>query len=107
MNKPNDNSRRIKKSLSFVTAILHEPGMIRSLVEGLAIHKTTSLHKMVEIEPGRYTMHTSFVEAYASGWLYFSDEKGLKHFPFEACFLFSCIKKYRSKYDMTWAISLS
>jgi len=107
MNKPNENSRKVEKSLSFVTAILHDPSMIRSLVESLAIRNNSSLHKIKELEPGRQVMHTSFVEAYASGWLYFSEEKGLKHFPFEACFLFSCIKKYRSKYDMTWTISLS
>jgi len=107
MNKPNDDSRRIEKPLSFVTAILHEPAMIRSLVENLAIRNINRPHPLVELEPGKRKMHSSFVEAYASGWLYFSDEKGLKHFPFEACFMFSCIKKHRGKYEMTWAISLS
>jgi hypothetical protein len=107
MNNPNEKNRRLEKPVSFVTAILHEPAMIRSLVESLALRNIISIHPVIEMEEGRRMMHSSFVEAYASGWLYFSDEKGLKHFPFESCFLFSCIKKHRGKYEMTWATSLS
>ena len=89
------------------TAILAEQQLLKMMVESLAGCGPAVDCSQQNLEPGWNAIGISSLEAYASGDINFSGRNNLLKMPFATCFLFTCIKRKGSGYDLRWASSLS
>jgi len=90
-----------------ITATLAEPHIIRNLVERLATRRHDIGYCLEKVEPGWQAIETSSIEANVSGDTNLSSGNSLTQIPFTTCFLFTCSKVKKQKYNLTWVRSLS
>lgn len=64
-------------------------------------------YSLQKLQPGWNAIEISSVEAYATININLSNNNEVIKIPAVACFLFSCTKPKRSKYNLAWATSLS
>lgn len=99
---PNKNER----SQIAITATVEEPCMLQLLVETLAESHSDLGYYSKEVQPGWKAMETSSIEARVSGGVNFSSSTPINT-PFVTCFVFTCKKATKGRYELTWSNSLS
>ena len=108
MNKsPHPNNNNNERSETLVTSYLEELNLLQILVETLAERHYDIGHGLQQVQDGWQAIETSSIEAMASGTVIYADENHLTRTPFGTCFLFTCIKGTKEKYDLKWSSSLS
>jgi len=90
-----------------ITAHLEEPNMLQLLIERLAECHCDFGYNQKKMHPGWEAVETSSIETLVSGSIVLSDENDLVSIPFVTCFLFSCTKAKRGKYNLKWSCCLS
>src|SRR5258705_2511512 len=104
MKKP---SNKKDGSAIAITATLEEPNLLQILVEKLAECNVDMGYSLKQVQPGWKAIETSSIEVLASGGVRFFHKKDPIKTPFVTCFLFTCVKTFEGKYDLTWSRSLS
>ena len=97
----------MKNSSIAITATFAESIFVKNLVEQLAHRRNDIGYCLEQVQPGWQAIETSSIEAHVSGDIIFSEKKDLINMSFDTCFLFTCIKRKRGEYKLTWASSLS
>ena len=108
MKKPN-KPKRGKKSIftSGITATLNEPALLKDLLEKLAGSRRDIGYGHEKVQPGWQSVETSSVEAHVSGDTRISVPSHPINMPFVTRFLFTCIKRKKGEYTVSWMSSLS
>lgn len=108
MKKPfNKKVQQVETSPASISAALEETFVLKCIVEEVASSRSGSGYADEQVQPGWQAIETSSLEAYASGYLNLTEKTENIDMPFDSCFLFTCIKVKNSRYDLTWASSLS
>lgn len=107
MKKPGSKIKKTRSAAVAVSALLGEPGILKSLVERLAYRHEDIGFSHEAVPFGWQAVEISSLEGYASGDLVLSDINELVNVPFDTCFLFTCIKGRKGNYDLAWSCSLS
>jgi hypothetical protein len=97
----------MKRASIAITATFDESGFLGNLVEKLADRRNDPGYSFEKVQPGWLAIETSSLEAHVSGDIILADKKDLIKMPFVTCFLFTCTKRRRGEYKLTWANSLS
>ena len=99
------------KQLMNITAYLHEPGILRNVIEKLASRHVDMGYTDVAIPQEWKSLESSSIEAYVSGNfnLHADGSKTKEQFdiPFDSCFSFTCIKGKNDSFKLEWSSSLS
>ena len=89
-----------------ITATMKELTMLQLLIETLAESNIPNKTSFKKVQRGWRSIKTSSVESHVSGAIDLSYKKTIK-IPFTTCFVFTCTKEIKGKYDITWSNSLS
>ncbi len=94
-----------------ISASLEEQGLLVEIVERLAAcRKDTGFSPVKLPSSDLAAIGTSSTEAYVSGVVAIGsagDDAPPVQMPFNSSFLFTCIKEKKSRFQLTWALSLS
>jgi hypothetical protein len=96
----------MKNSLQII-AIIDQPGLLEDKIEQLAYRHHDPGYGMQNIPANRITLETSSVETYLSGNVVMNNPDEQISTRFITCFVFTCIKRQGSVYELEWSSSLS
>jgi len=80
--------------------------LLQLLVETLAECNPVFNNSYKKVQRGWRSIKTSSVQTRVSGTINFASTKN-KGIPYATCFVFTCTKAVKGKYDLTWSSSLS
>ena len=106
-NSNNKKNSTVDLSTITISATLHQPQLIKTLVENLAYRCNSFDYSLEKMQPGWEAIDTSTVETFVSGDNSISSEAEHIYQPFFTSFLFTCKKEKGMDYNLAWAISLS
>jgi hypothetical protein len=90
-----------------IEADFDKPELLKSMVEKL-VTRHTEKNSVRRISPLKHeSLDTSSTEAYVSGTISMSEGSSDLKIHFDSSFLFTCIKRNNSLYEVTWSVSLS
>lgn len=97
----------MKPSTIAVKTSFFEPTMLKTMIEKLANRRRDMGYGLEKVQPGWHSLETSSIGAQVSGIIQFSSQNRITNMPFVTSFVFTCIKRKREEYMLTWASSLS
>ncbi len=100
------NDSCVIRPLTSVVASLQEPGLLKSLVEKLALRDEIDSESDPDTSDWQ-PVSTSSLEGYALGDLVLENDEDLVNSLFDTCFLFTCVREKKMNYSLTWISSLS
>jgi len=103
MRKP---PRRNNGSKFSIDASVEDPSLLQLLVETLAECNPGFNNSYKKVQRGWRSIKTSSIQTRVHGDICFAGRKS-KHIPYATCFMFTCTKQIKGKYDLTWSSSLS
>src|SRR5262245_10558673 len=103
MRKPPQKNER---PMYVIGATVEDPSLLQLLVETLAECNPGFTNSYKKVQHGWRSIKTSTIQTRVSGEISFSSKKN-KNVPFATCFVFTCTKEMKRKYDLTWSTSLS
>jgi hypothetical protein len=107
MKKPRKEKKSGQDNALAISTTLLEPSLLQCLVEKLASYRIDSGLSTAKIHEGWEAIETSSIEAYASGDIILTNQKGVNKISFDSCFVFTCTKTSTSEYNLVWGNSLS
>ena len=90
-----------------ISATLEELNLLQILVEKLAECNLDFGYCFKQMQPGWKAIDTSSIEVMVSGGIHLSNQDEPIDIPFVTSFMFTCTKKAKEKFDLTWSHSLS
>lgn len=90
-----------------ISAKLHQPSILKNLVEILADGKAGFGYRYEKVQPGWQAVDTSSVEVFVSGDLNISSKIEHIYTSFLTNFFFTCKKDKGETYKLLWISSLS
>ena len=103
MRKP---PQRNQKSKMTIDTNVEDPSLLQLLVETLAECNPGFKNSYKKVQRGWISIKTSTIQTRVHGGISFSSRKN-KNVRYATCFVFTCIKQRKGKYDLTWSSSLS
>jgi hypothetical protein len=103
MRKPPHKRQRTNM---FIDTTVEDPSLLQLLVETLAECNPCFINSFKKVNKGWRSIKTSTVQTRVSGGIVFSSNKKVNT-PFATCFVFTCTKEVKGKWDLTWSNSLS
>ena len=99
------------KNVMTIIAKLHQPGLLRTLVEMIALDHADMDYSKIAVPHRWKSIETSSTEAYVLGTLYLHSEDSIPQvaalIPFSASFLFTCMRDDNGSFNLEWGASLS
>ena len=90
-----------------ISTKLHQPGILKNMVETLANSQPGFSYRYQKVQPGWQAVDTSSVEVFVSGDLNISSEIEHIYASFLTNFLFTCKKDNGEAFKLLWISSLS
>lgn len=103
MRKPPHRNQRSKL---MIDANVEDPSLLQLLVETLAECNPGFNNSYKKVQRGWRSIKTSTIQTRVHGDITFVAKKK-KHITYATCFVFTCTKQLKGKYDLTWSSSLS
>lgn len=103
MRKPPHKNQRSKM---LIDANVEDPSLLQLLVETLAECNPGFNNSYKKVQRGWRSIKTSTIQTRVSGKITFASRKN-KSLHYATCFVFTCTKELKGKYDLTWSSSLS
>jgi len=103
MRKPPERNDRSKMMIG---ANVEDPALLQLLVETLAECNPGFINSYKKVQRGWRSIKTSTIQTRVSGSISFISKKN-KKISYATCFVFTCTKEMKKKYDLTWSSSLS
>lgn len=97
---------RQNQTAMLIDTTVEDPSLLQLLVETLAECNPCYNNSYKKVQSGWRSIKTSTVQTRVSGGVNFSSGKKL-NIPFATCFVFTCTKEVKGKWDLTWSNSLS
>lgn len=103
MRKPSNKNERSKLQID---TKVEDASLLQLLVETLAECNPGYNNSYKKVQRGWKSIKTSTIQTRVHGNIKFVAKKN-KHIPYATCFVFTCTKEIKGKYDLTWSSSLS
>jgi hypothetical protein len=103
MRKPPEKNQPSKMT---VDTNVEDPSLLQLLVETLAECNPGFKNSYKKVQRGWRSIKTSTIQTRVSGNICFASKKN-KNISYATCFVFTCTKQMKGKYDLTWSNSLS
>ena len=97
--------RKQPSKMSIDTKV-EDPALLQLLVETLAECNPGFKNSYKKVQRGWRSIKTSKVQTRVSGNIRFAAKRN-KNIYYATCFVFTCTKQMKGKYDLTWSSSLS
>ena len=103
MRKPPHKNQQPKL---LINTNVEDASLLQLLVETLAECNPVFNNSYKKVQRGWRSIKTSTVQTRVSGTIKFSSTRD-KNISYATCFVFTCTKAVKGKYDLTWSSSLS